>query len=305
MWRSISVGPAMGAWGAAGPAFDASLDGDTPARAVPARPREARRLPRAPVDEHPARSFRAPCRSAVRATSHAAISGESACSRGCWPCRSACARRCASTRRWPLERLLRCCARPCWSPGRLTQADDGERLVYAFDKPRPDRSWQVTLTPLEPLDRLARFIPPPRRHLHRYHGVFAPHATLRARVTARAGEAIAVAITPTPGSVTSIPAPITSGAPAVAENLADAIRARLGLSANIRPLSEPSAPASPGARWWARMIASSQIRRVAPQVAESGRLARSRWQTRCGRGPRVCTHWRDANRPCLLENAGR
>lgn len=66
----------------------------------------------------------------------------------------------------------------------------GERLVYSFDKPRPDGSWQLTLTPLELLDRLARFIPAPRRHLHRYHGVFAAHAALRAQVAARAGQAI-------------------------------------------------------------------------------------------------------------------
>jgi len=51
-----------------------------------------------------------------------------------------------------------------------------------------------TLTPLELLDRLARFIPPPRRHLHRYHGVFAPHATPRAQVAARAGEVIATRV---------------------------------------------------------------------------------------------------------------
>ena len=93
-----------------------------------------------------------------------------------------------------LERLLRYCARPCWASERLTQADDGERLIYTFDKPRPDGSWQLTLTPLELLDRLARFIPPPRRHLHRYHGVFAPHAALRAQVAARAGEAVAAAV---------------------------------------------------------------------------------------------------------------
>jgi hypothetical protein len=39
-----------------------------------------------------------------------------------------------------LERLLRYCARPCWASERLTQTDDGERLIYAFDKPRPDGS---------------------------------------------------------------------------------------------------------------------------------------------------------------------
>jgi hypothetical protein len=39
---------------------------------------------------------------------------------------------------------------------------------------------------MEPLDlmaRLAALIPPPRMHLMRYNGVFAPHSRLRARVT--------------------------------------------------------------------------------------------------------------------------
>ena len=40
------------------------------------------------------------------------------------------------------------------------------------------------MTPRELLDRLARLIPQPRRHRHRYHGVFAPNAPLRAQVTA-------------------------------------------------------------------------------------------------------------------------
>jgi hypothetical protein len=37
-----------------------------------------------------------------------------------------------------LERLLRYCARPCWASERLTKADNGERLIYTFDKPNPD-----------------------------------------------------------------------------------------------------------------------------------------------------------------------
>ncbi|NCY02019.1 MAG: hypothetical protein EBX36_03685 [Planctomycetia bacterium] len=35
--------------------------------------------------------------------------------------------------------------------------------------------------------RLADLVPPPRKHRHRYHGVFAPNHTLRPAVTARAG----------------------------------------------------------------------------------------------------------------------
>jgi len=46
-----------------------------------------------------------------------------------------------------LARLLRYCARPCWASERLTQADDGERLIYLFDKPRPDGKGYEIQTP--------------------------------------------------------------------------------------------------------------------------------------------------------------
>jgi hypothetical protein len=36
------------------------------------------------------------------------------------------------------------------------------------------------------LDRLADLVPPPRKHRHRYHGVFAPNHKLRSAVTALA-----------------------------------------------------------------------------------------------------------------------
>jgi hypothetical protein len=60
-------------------------------------------------------------------------------------------------------------------------------MVYSLPKPRPDGQTVLALTPLEFLDRLAALVPPPRRHRHRYHGVLAPNAPLRAVVTARAG----------------------------------------------------------------------------------------------------------------------
>ena len=41
----------------------------------------------------------------------------------------------------------------------------------------------MELSPLEFLDRLADLIPPPRKHRHRYHGVFAPNHRLRKAVT--------------------------------------------------------------------------------------------------------------------------
>jgi hypothetical protein len=49
---------------------------------------------------------------------------------------------------------------------------------------RLDASGVVELSPFEFLDRLADLVPPPRKHRHRYHGVFAPNHKLRSAVTA-------------------------------------------------------------------------------------------------------------------------
>jgi hypothetical protein len=49
---------------------------------------------------------------------------------------------------------------------------------------RPGANGVVERTPFEFLDRLADPVPPPRKHRHRYHGVFAPNHKLRRAVTA-------------------------------------------------------------------------------------------------------------------------
>lgn len=69
---------------------------------------------------------------------------------------------------------------------RLRQVDP-EHPVYESLKPGPGGSVRLLVTPLELIDRLAALIPPPRRHRHRYYGVLAPNAPLRAVVTALAG----------------------------------------------------------------------------------------------------------------------
>jgi hypothetical protein len=51
---------------------------------------------------------------------------------------------------------------------------------------RPGANGVVELSPFEFLDRLADLVPPPRKHRHRYHGVFAPNHKLRKAVTALA-----------------------------------------------------------------------------------------------------------------------
>ncbi len=67
------------------------------------------------------------------------------------------------------------------------------------------------LTPLELIERLAALIPPPRRHRHRYYGVLAPNAPLRAQVTAFAG----VADSPPRAAATDPPEPIATTAPQI------------------------------------------------------------------------------------------
>lgn len=90
-----------------------------------------------------------------------------------------------------IERLLRYGARPPFALERLhapagiaSLSSTGARLVYRLAKPAPDGCTELRLTPLELLERLVRLIPPPRLHRHRYHGVLAPNAKLRAAVVA-------------------------------------------------------------------------------------------------------------------------
>jgi len=85
-----------------------------------------------------------------------------------------------------LERLLRYCARPPFAlerfhalAGVASLASPDARLLYRFPKPTPDGRTEIVLSPLQLLERLVAFVPPPRMHRHRHHGVLAPHAGLR------------------------------------------------------------------------------------------------------------------------------
>jgi len=105
------------------------------------------------------------------------------------------------------EHLLRYCARPPFALERLSvsRGADGQIAGIRYVLPRhwvtiwaanwvgPSRSRKSTrpgangvvdLSPFEFLDRLADLVPPPRKHRHRYHGVFAPNHKLRSAVTA-------------------------------------------------------------------------------------------------------------------------
>jgi hypothetical protein len=104
-----------------------------------------------------------------------------------------------------LEHLLRYCARPPFALERLSvirgPAGQIARIRYVLPRhkaanwvgpsrsrksTRPGANGVVELSPFEFLDRLADLVPPPRKHRHRYHGVFAPNHKLRRAVTALA-----------------------------------------------------------------------------------------------------------------------
>jgi hypothetical protein len=71
-------------------------------------------------------------------------------------------------------------ARPPFSQERLSELPDG-RLAYRLKRPLGGRE-TLLLQPTELLRRLATLVPPPRAHLVRYHGVFAPASLWRSQV---------------------------------------------------------------------------------------------------------------------------
>ena len=84
-----------------------------------------------------------------------------------------------------LARLLAYGARGPIALERLGTLPDG-RLTYQLKRPLPDGRTELVLQPTELLRKLATLVPPPRRNLVRYHGFFAPHSALRAKVVAGA-----------------------------------------------------------------------------------------------------------------------
>jgi hypothetical protein len=88
----------------------------------------------------------------------------------------------AGEERDKLERLARYVTRPAVAEERLTLTAQGQ-VRYRLKTPYRDGTTHVVLEPLDFLARLAALVPPPRVHLTRYHGVFAPHAGLRAAIT--------------------------------------------------------------------------------------------------------------------------
>ena len=81
-----------------------------------------------------------------------------------------------------LERLCRTIARPAISEKRLSISPQG-RVRYPLKTPWKNGTTHVEFEPVEFIAKLAALVPPPRAHLTRFHGVFAPNANLRAQLT--------------------------------------------------------------------------------------------------------------------------
>jgi hypothetical protein len=112
-----------------------------------------------------------------------------------------------ATDRAGLERLIRYCARPPFALDRLHLVGSrSDQILYVLPAPDPAGRTALRLSALEFLDRLAKILPPPRIHRHRYHGVFAPNAPLRPLVTERAHQDNALAAQT---SVPHLPFPVT------------------------------------------------------------------------------------------------
>jgi hypothetical protein len=88
----------------------------------------------------------------------------------------------APGQRAKLERLCRYVSRPPVATERLALTASGQ-VRYTLKTPYRNGTTQIVLEPLDLIARLAALVPPPRMHLTRFHGVFAPHSKLRAAVT--------------------------------------------------------------------------------------------------------------------------
>ena len=69
------------------------------------------------------------------------------------------------------ERLCRCGTRSAFAHHRLAWTADGQ-IAYRLKRPWPDGRTELVLPQVAFLRRLCGLIPPPRRHLVRYAGMF-------------------------------------------------------------------------------------------------------------------------------------
>lgn len=120
------------------------------------------------------------------------------------------------------ERMCRYASRPPVAADRLALTPSG-LVRYALKTPYRDGTTHIVLEPLDLMARLAALVPPPRTHLTRYHGVFAPRSKLRAAVTP-AHRGVGAARQPGPGAEEKPPMP-----PHVAMNWARRLKRVFGI----------------------------------------------------------------------------
>ncbi|OGQ35767.1 MAG: hypothetical protein A3F16_05285 [Deltaproteobacteria bacterium RIFCSPHIGHO2_12_FULL_43_9] len=88
---------------------------------------------------------------------------------------------CKTNERKKLETLVRYIARPPVAIDRLSIREDG-LIRYKLKKRYKDGTEFLLFSPLELMEKLSALVPPPRAHIIRYHGVFAPHSKSRAKI---------------------------------------------------------------------------------------------------------------------------
>ena len=78
--------------------------------------------------------------------------------------------------------LARYITRPAISEKRLSISPQG-RVRYQLKTPWRNGTTHVEWDPVDFIAKLAALVPPPRAHLTRFHGIFAPNSSLRAQLT--------------------------------------------------------------------------------------------------------------------------
>ncbi|MCG8424702.1 MAG: transposase [Proteobacteria bacterium] len=71
--------------------------------------------------------------------------------------------------------------RPAFAVERLSWTANG-KIRYQYKRPAPNGDRYMDFEPAAFLARLAALVPPPRKHLTRYHGIFAPNHAWRSRI---------------------------------------------------------------------------------------------------------------------------
>jgi hypothetical protein len=84
--------------------------------------------------------------------------------------------------RQKLEKLCRYITRPAISEKRLSISPQG-RVRYQLKTPWRNGTTHVEWDAVDFIAKLAALVPPPRAHLTRFHGIFAPNAAQRAQLT--------------------------------------------------------------------------------------------------------------------------